>query len=442
MAKRVLEAYLQNGLLPLDGNDAWFDYITAAADQLSGYIARNPHELAAFLYSAVDSKSRPEDFARAKAIEAIQEVWKTYASVTFSSPDQILRGIILDALVKNSQRDSNIKLAITLLLSSLLPNLSLGAEAEVWGGILGDLRASVEIEAERQWSVPANISLPEMDSLDAEIMPATIKGKEVDRDELSTALWKAFSSIDAAGEATGGNSHAPNAGQNWANQAVPLLVDAVSDSLGSVSGTRKITFRATDMVSSIAAWVSDYIESSAQTLAQATLGVELRSRLLWWKEAEISPSSHDEYCELPLLLAPLLMAFDYKEMLPTLAPASVVAFLRQTVRSVCDCSVENSLGEYLQAASTAGSLCSYKSTLDLDESMLRPLAALMLEGYFESKDIEQKTVFDISTSLSADKVAVLVFRELQAMEAISNTAPFDEEPVVDVGDEPQEGDED
>ena len=68
-----------------------------------------------------------------------------------------------------------------------------------------------------------------------------------------------------------------------------------------------------------------------ERVAGATLGLELRSRLLWWKEAFYSPSARLSYRDLTAEIAAPLMAYDYQAPLPALTPVSVVAFLRETL---------------------------------------------------------------------------------------------------------------
>ena len=58
VADRILETFLDAGLLELGGNDAWFEHISAAADKLAVHIGAHPEQLAAFVYSAVDPRER------------------------------------------------------------------------------------------------------------------------------------------------------------------------------------------------------------------------------------------------------------------------------------------------------------------------------------------------------------------------------------------------
>ena len=109
MDDRILSDFLEAGLLELNGNDAWFDYITSAADQLAIYIAKHPQTLPEFIYSAIsNSTDKADDCARTKAREVLKSVWRTYASVSMGSIDTVLRGVILDAIIQNAEENKQI----------------------------------------------------------------------------------------------------------------------------------------------------------------------------------------------------------------------------------------------------------------------------------------------------------------------------------------------
>ena len=58
--------------------------------------------------------------------------------------------------------------------------------------------------------------------------------------------------------------------------------------------------------------IVNHLESFAAQITSATHGVEIRSRLLWWKEALVSPSARVSYRDIDRKAAPGLMAYDYQ----------------------------------------------------------------------------------------------------------------------------------
>ena len=160
MSDRLLDRFLKKGLLDLKGNDEWYGHITSTAMSLSTYLRANPEEIVPFTYAALLPDVGDKDPAIRKTLELLQAEWKTYASVSMATPKVMLRAIVLDALLVNAESDDATKSALTLLLASALPHLSVGKEEEVWKTALDDLLCAVERDAEVAWTVPSKISVP------------------------------------------------------------------------------------------------------------------------------------------------------------------------------------------------------------------------------------------------------------------------------------------
>lgn len=422
MADRILVMFLDAGLLELKGQDAWFDNITRAADHLAKHLVEHPQEFAQFVYSAIDPSDRNGDPARAKALETLKSVWRTFSSVSIGSLDMVLRSIILDAVVQNANQDSQTKLALTLLLSSALPHVELGAEAKVWQPTLDQLVNDIEADAEIQWSVPAEVELPPLPTLAAPTLTGRLGGIKIDEDALVTGMQKAVGPTTAEGQQTGGNAHWPNQHQPWAHAFALLAAKAINEGLQTVAGTRSYNLKTDELLQAVRDMVEGYIGTVAARLTAAALGVDLRSRLLWWNEAKISPSARVEYRALSPSTAAGLMAFDYQKMLPPLAPASVIAFLREAVRSLTSEATRTTFVEYLESLSKADEFAGFRKGGLPNDDACRPLAVLVAAGISDSETINRHTVFSSETLLKPEEFSALLFLELQAMEAIRNIA--------------------
>ena len=77
--------------------------------------------------------------------------------------------------------------------------------------------------------------------------------------------------------------------------------------------------------------ISDHLTTTLQAVSSATAGLQRRTNLLWWKESLFSPSARLSYRDMTSSDAATLMAFDMHQQIPTFSPASVAAFLRETV---------------------------------------------------------------------------------------------------------------
>ena len=354
MTDRILDQFLQAGLLDLKGNDDWHTRITAAADSLSDYLRQSPDQLPPFVYAALDTNALDTDPAIERTLELLKDRWKTYASVFAASPIVILRAIIIDAVVANAARDDATETALALLVGSALPFVDMAGEEEVWTNALRDIQDRVESRAETAWSVPSRIEVPPMPKIDAPTLKVSVKAGTVDEEGLSTAMLAASAPTDEAGQPTGGNTLQPAQGLPWSHQFAPLAAEAITAAITSVA-PKIVNVKADALYKTVTSAVMGQLEHVLTKISAATLGLELRSRLLWWKEAMISPSARVSYRSIDRNCVPALMAYDYQVVLPALTPVSVIAFLTETVTTL--------LGDNSQDTVTFADLLEKISTL-------------------------------------------------------------------------------
>ena len=197
MSDRLLDRFLEKGLLDLKGNDEWYERITLTAKSLSTYLRANPEEMLPFTYAALLPDVGDTDPAIETTLGLLKAEWKTYASVSMASPKVMLRAIILDALLENAESDDATKSALALLLASALPHLSVGKEKEVWKTALDDLLCAVERKAEVAWAVPNRINVPVFPKIDLPAIRFSVKGREVDKQALEKGMYAAAGPMDA-----------------------------------------------------------------------------------------------------------------------------------------------------------------------------------------------------------------------------------------------------
>ena len=425
MSDRVLDQFLEKGLLDLKGNDEWYGHITSVAKSLSTYLRANPEEIVPFTYAALLPDVGDQDPAIEKTLGFLKTEWKTYASVSMASPKAMLRAIILDALLTNAEVDDAIKSALALLLASALPHLSVGKEKEVWETALDDLLRAVERKAEAAWSVPSRINISAFPKIDVPLSRFSVKGREVDNEALENGMRAAAGPHDEQDQATNGNHHWPNQGHPWSYEFAPLAASAISEAISAATDVT-VSVKTEALAEALTAAIVDHLESFVGQIASATHGVEMRSRLLWWKEALVSPSARVSYRDIDRKAAPGLMAYDYQAVLPSLAPASVSAFLLETVRTLQPDNEAVPLVEWLQALATvphAEALREEIREITFAEGY-RPLVSLVTLNEPGTMSIKEQTVFAPDLSLTASQFGLLIFLELQAMKATKEIVPF------------------
>ena len=426
MSDRLLDRFLEKGLLDLKGNDEWYRHITLTAKSLSEYLRATPEEIVPFTYAALLPDVGDQDPAIGKTLSLLQAEWKTYATVSMGSPKVMLRAIILDALLTNAESDDTTKSALALLLASALPHLSVGKEEEVWKTALEDLLNVVERNAEVAWTVPSKISVPDFPKIKVPTIRFAVKGGEVDKEALAKGMSAAAGPTDADGQSTGGNRYWPNNPEHWSYEFVPHATSAISEAISGATGAKTGSVKTEALAKALTSAIVNHLESFIGQLVSTTHGVDLRSRLLWWKEALVSPSARVSYRDIDQKAAPGIMAYDYQAVLPSLAPSSVSAFLIETVRTLLPDDEAAPLVEWLEALATSPHAEALKSTIREIEFAdgYQPLVSLATLDGPGAKTIKERTLFDPELSLTAAQFGLLIFLELQAMKATKEIVSF------------------
>lgn len=434
MSNRLLDRFLEKGLLDLKGNDEWYGHITSTSMSLSIYLRANPEKIVPFTYAALLPDVGDKDPAIGKTLDLLKAEWKTYASVSMSSPEVMLRAIILDALLANAESDDAMKSALALLLASALPHLSLGKEEEVWKTALDELLSAVERNAEAAWTVPSQISVPDFPEINVPRIRIPSRGGKVDEEALEKGMFAAAGPHDAEGQSTNGNQYWPNSADHWSYEFAPRAASAISEAISGAVDTKTVSVKTEALAEALTGAIVNHLESFIGQLASTMHGVEMRSRLLWWKEALVSTSAHISYRDIDHKAVPGLMAYDYQAVLPSLAPSSVSAFLIETVRTLLPDDEVAPLVEWLQALAALPHAEALRSTVRkiVFADGYRPLVSLVTLDELGAKSIKEKTVFTPDLSLTASQFGLLLFLELQAMKATKEVVSFEVEETSEI----------
>ena len=113
------------------------------------------------------------------------------------------------------------------------------------------------------------------------------------------------------------------------------------------------------------------------------------------------------------------MAYDYQAVLPSLAPASVSAFLLETVRTLKPDNEEAPLVEWLQALAEEPHAEALREEIRerAFANGYRPLVSLVILDEPGAKSIKDRTVFAPELLLTAGQFGLLIFLELQGDES-------------------------
>lgn len=426
MAIDVLIRFLSAGLLDVQGDDTKLEKLQTTAADLSAVLKKTPSKSASFALIAFDPTSPATDPVIQEAVEALQNRWATYINTFADTPVTVIRAILLEALSKAASEDDHIGIAFISYARNALPFMEASNESNIWADVITKVEKQVNVRAEAEWATPESISVPEIDYVAPAAIEIESSKSTIDRDELAEQIYAACGPSNPDGQLTSGNSVWPNSGQSWANQFSARMIDIIGDALENVQKSYQIT--PVDLsvpLKELAKAVSTQADITLQAVSGATAGLQRRTGLIWWKETLYSQSVQSSYRDMPPSIAAALMAFDLRQQTPIFSPASVVAFLYETVLSLPDIETQNGmpirvlLEEALQAEQLAP-LRNAAAQLVPEPTGRGPLLGILGHGFGRLDDDQFRNLVGIPAEsvLTVPQWATWIFRELQAAQAI------------------------
>jgi hypothetical protein len=203
----------------------------------------------------------------------------------------------------------------------------------------------VDRRAEEEWSTPANIDIPPLATAQAAPIKVGNSAVKVDREALKQQFL-------TAAQANG--TYPQNNPSGWATNFGNLFANSLADQLDLISEKAKVN--AVDIsgpLQQLGTEVTSYVSSAVKAFGSATLGLQRRTNLIWWKQSLYSTSKHESYRAFPRTVAAGLMALDLYQQIPIFSPASVASFLEEAVHSLPGDSAAagRPLGDILREAS-------------------------------------------------------------------------------------------
>ena len=293
-----------------------------------------------------------------------------------------------------------------------------------------DLENEVEKRAEAEWANPDAIEVPPL-RFAVDPLKIPVKTLKLNHKVLTQNLFEAAGPQYPNGEAgTNHNPHWSNSGEQWSYEFAPRAAKAIADAVDPVL---KVTIGDVDLggpLEGIAQTISRHVNHTLETVSRATAGLQLRTYLLWWKEALYSPSLRRRYRDLPGLQAAVFMAFDLYGQVPNFTPLSVSSFLNETVRILPQIDVEERkpLLELIKDAAVSEELVALQATIESFSLGAERVPLLAVVGNREAATMTPKrfkalTGVPADTELSLPDLAVWLFRELQAARAVIHDRP-------------------
>ncbi|MEV7907486.1 GTPase-associated system all-helical protein GASH [Streptomyces anulatus] len=436
MTENILLRFLRSGLIDVKGDDDKLEKIGLAAKDLASVLRKSPRKAVAYALAAVDPEIDADDPVIAEALDALAKHWVTYVNTFSGPPVAVARAILLEALTQGAADNAAIGTAFVALARNALSVSETSADSAVWADVIIGIEKEVDARAEAEWAVPSSVSAPVADFEIPDLTPPTLRAPHADVEQLKEEFYAASGPqyVNQQGQqaATSGNPHWPqNNPTHWVTEFGNRMATSVAEALDSaVDGITVENVDLSEPIRSLTTGIAGYVSEAMSTMAAATTGLQRRVALLWWKESLFSPSGQVSYRTLPPAAAATLMAFDLHYQVPTSSPASVVAFLSETVMSLPLVEKEqtHAILDLVEVAQTDAALDKGRAAGALITAAPEgrgPLIALIAHrdrpASRDRSEFRRLTGVPHDARLTLPEWACWVFRELQASRATGIT---------------------
>lgn len=341
------------------------------------------------LVAGVDETTPVDSETMKAADEALLAAWATCRNVFPEPPAEILRAMLVGAVAMAAEDNSDVLTAGWYSLRSaveLLPSSRwagpLSALAAMWDDIVWDHVAAA-------WS-PVSASSKVR-------MPAVPKVEEDRIAVESTARNQAQTFVDAGNY----NQFASVMQASYVDHVNSLL--SAAELLAATAQKRSV-----EALRSFAGELGTKLRDALVTHERSIDSMRLRSDLIWWQQAAFSPSKRVGYSTLNPVEAVIVTAIDLHKLMPPVAPLAAEHMLSELVSQATG-NAEVTLEE-LSTADAVGLLP------EVQASTLPTLLEAVIAG-------NETPLVARDHEFKAGRLAVLLFRELQAMRLTRAAGP-------------------
>lgn len=420
MESKLLQPFLQAGLLDIGDNDARLEHITKSIEDLRTKLSANKALLISYTLVALDPSISDTEPVLIETEAIVSEHWKALRSKFTERPIPLLRAIILCALDDLGSQDASIARIIYLTGANFYPYAKLGREKDIIEKMLHELGNIAEKHAVEEWSLTTK--QPELKIPALKVSGLKFENVKVDSTDLiANLLTAAQNGPDGHGPEHGGRSSWSQHFSQKSGAAIATVLDnsfaEFSKSLSSVGIEASINKFFTEFKTSL--------DQALKTSFTSIQAVERRSKLLWWKETLYSTSLENSYKSVDKYMQPFVMASDLYQQLPAIVPVSVNFLLRDTILILNDKADEKrSFSEILKSVNTLEHKALLKDYFSEIESSVRRISlsnyfGLLFAGKASIDTFKEYTGIDESELVSLNDIAVIILHDFMAEHLIT-----------------------
>lgn len=332
----VLQQMLEADLVEID-DDSQMQKLTAAASIVRDQLDEGKIAIAAATLVAMDSQVEADDPVLDAVYEVVGSQWPTVKKRHSERPVALLRAVLAQALASAGESDAAASV-ICSTARSYAPYAPLAREQAVWNRILHPIGERSERAAAATWSGRGEVSKINIPVPDLPAISASAKG--LDTGTLKAYLAAAAGPIGSPPQGVTPNQNVVDQGlyggqahPNWANYFGEIAATGITRVVNATLGATVKGLDLGPLKESLERNAAGVSTAVAEALAPLH-AIELRSRVLVWREALYSRSQGRSYRELPASLAVVCIAADLAEEVPPQCPASVDSLVWEAAHAV------------------------------------------------------------------------------------------------------------
>ncbi|HEY8879855.1 MAG TPA: GTPase-associated system all-helical protein GASH [Roseateles sp.] len=315
MTASVLQSFVRESLIELDGEDSRLAKLQAAATALAADCEAGPIATAfPLLFAAL----RPEDATTGSSFEdvanVIEEHWSTYKSVFKDGRATTLyRAVALQAIVEAIDSAPALGTAIALLLRNLRSGLA-----------TGKYESAIKIvaeAAEEAFASERESSMTAAEKVDAPLAAAA-KTVKIDRANLKKRIEAAVGPHDRQGQPLESpNPHWTNANNPWSYEFSDRMTAIIGDFVDlAIAESAKLDAKNHGAVG-----------ASLSAIGKIDPALKRSVGLLWWRQALYSESAGQPYRALPRADAVVHAVIDLAAQIPPAYEPALDSFLMEAI---------------------------------------------------------------------------------------------------------------
>lgn len=324
----MLQNYLNANLLALT-DDGDFRKLKKSADDIAKKLVKSKTKIVSYTLSAIDPDLSVGNDDIVEVKDIIIKNWSTFTTNAKDTPLTYIRAVILEAL---SSISDNVNHSLIIWFASrniIQYHKLIGKEKEIILEFLVKLGNEINQIANREWALSNNDTFSKI-SFDLKEISAYLINKQTLQKYLEDASGP--NNSDGVANFTSPNPHWASNTSNWAFQFAPRAAKGIKNTIDS--SLEVIVSVINENNDTIQNNLNKALEQIKNEVSSSNKILQLRSEILWWKEARYSSSTDKSYNDLNKNILGIVLAYDYSVFIPVIYPTSVDYFLKETYKGL------------------------------------------------------------------------------------------------------------